>query len=73
MMSEVARLMQQITMEYEATQRALHDPAYGTAKHQFITARMESLGRCQESLMQLVGTPEGVRLTVQALDQAQEP
>jgi len=34
--SEVARLMQQIELEYEAAQRGLYGFAYGAAKHEFI-------------------------------------
>ena len=39
--SEVARLMQQITLEYEAAKRGMSGLAAGTARHDFIIARME--------------------------------
>jgi len=39
--SEVASLMQRIDLEREAAQQGLTGLAYGTARHDFITARME--------------------------------
>ena len=39
--SEVASLMQRIDLEREAVQQGLTGLAYGTARHDFITARME--------------------------------
>lgn len=68
--SEVARLMRQIEREYEAAQRGLYGFAAGAAKHQFITARMENIGRCHEQIKELVGEKEAVRALAQALEQA---
>ena len=53
--SEVARLLEQISAEYEAAQRGLSGLAYGTARHEFITARMENMGRIHDQLQTLVG------------------
>ncbi len=39
--SEVASLMQRIDLEREAAQQGLTGLAYGIARHDFITARME--------------------------------
>ena len=39
--SEVASLMQRIDREREAAQQGLTGLAYGTARHDFVTARME--------------------------------
>ncbi len=39
--SEIASLMQRIDLEREAAQQGLTGLAYGTARHDFITARME--------------------------------
>ncbi len=70
--SEVARLMHQIQMEHEAAQRALYGLAQGTAQHEFITARMENIGRCGEQLKHVVGdAAEGARLLIVALDGVQ--
>ena len=55
--SEVARLREQITLEYEAAQRGLSGLAL-TASHQFITARMERMWEHLQELTQLVGADE---------------
>ena len=68
--SEVARLMRQIELEYEAAQRAMSGFAVGVAKHEFITARMEKMGRCHERLVTLVGEREATKALAQALEQA---
>lgn len=53
--SEVARLLSQISAEYEAARRGLGAFAYGTSKHEFITARMEHMGRLHIQLQSIVG------------------
>jgi hypothetical protein len=53
--SEVARLLAQIGMEYEAAQRGLTGLASGTSNHQFITARLERISDLHTSLQDLVG------------------
>jgi hypothetical protein len=53
--SEVARLLAQINAEYEAAQRGLSGIAFGTARHAFITARMENLSRLHTQLQSIVG------------------
>ena len=52
--SEVARLLNQIEVEYLAAQRGLTGFAE-SAKHKFITARMEHMGQLHEHLRVLVG------------------
>jgi hypothetical protein len=39
--SEVARMRRRIDLEYEAARQGLHGLAAGSARHDFITARME--------------------------------
>jgi aromatic ring hydroxylase len=68
--SEVARLMRQIELEYEAAQRGMYGFVAGAAKHQFITTRMENIGRCHEKMKELVGEQEAVKALAQALEQA---
>jgi hypothetical protein len=68
--SEVARLMRQIELEYEAAQRGMYGFAEGAGKHQFITARMENIGRYHEKLKTLVGEEQAVVALAQALEQA---
>ncbi len=53
--SEVARLLSQISAEYEAAQRGLTGLAYGTSKHEFITTRMEKMGHLHSELQSIVG------------------
>ncbi|MBV9707216.1 MAG: hypothetical protein JO125_07385 [Chloroflexi bacterium] len=60
--SEVARLLQQITLEYEAAQRGLSGLAYGTAQHKFIEARTERIAQYSLTLRQQVGDQEAFRL-----------
>jgi hypothetical protein len=53
--SEVAKLLSQITAEYEAAQRGLTGLAHGISQHEFITARMEHMGQLHGQLQSLVG------------------
>jgi hypothetical protein len=53
--SEVRRLLEQISAEYEAAQRGLTGLSYGSSQHEFITARMENMGRLHGELHDLVG------------------
>lgn len=53
--SEVARLLSQISAEYEAAQRGLTGLAYGTSQHEFITTRMENMGQLHSELQSIVG------------------
>ena len=53
--SEVARLLAQISAEYEAAQRGLGGFAHGSSKHEFISARMEHMGRLHRQLQSIVG------------------
>ena len=52
--SEVARILQQIDLEYQAARRGLTGLAE-CARHAFITARMENIGRLHAQLQGLVG------------------
>lgn len=53
--SEIARLLSQISAEYEAAQRGLTGLSYGTSQHEFITARMENMGQLHSQLQSIVG------------------
>lgn len=53
--SEVARLLSRISDEYEAAQRGMSGLSCGTTRHEFITARMEHMGRLHSELQSLVG------------------
>jgi hypothetical protein len=64
--SEVACIMQKITAEYQAGQRALRGLSRGVAQHRFITKRMENIGKLHQQLQTLVGD-QAMPLIVQAL------
>ena len=68
--SEVARLLQQIALEYEAAGRGLHGLASGAAKHEFITKRMESIQQAHVALQGIVGSDHAIRLVAQTLENA---
>ncbi len=53
--SVIARLKKQIDAEAQAAQLAMYGPAQGISKHQFITARMERMGRLHEKLKSFIG------------------
>lgn len=64
--SEMARLMRQIDLEYEAAERAMYGFAAGTTRHDFINARMENVGICFKELRQMVGDQQAGTLLLQA-------
>ncbi|MEO8970228.1 MAG: hypothetical protein ABI406_01365 [Ktedonobacteraceae bacterium] len=68
--SEVARILRQIQMEYEAAERALKGPAFGTARHDFINRKMENMGQCQLELNELVGPKTAGKLIAETLNQS---
>ena len=59
--SEVARLMQEIELAYEAAQLALTVIAI-TSRHDFIKARQEHIALCHEDLKKLVGEDEAIKM-----------
>jgi hypothetical protein len=67
--SEVARLLQRITEEYEAAERAMNGFAV-TSQHEFITARMEQMGLCHLQLQGLVGEMEATQMVADTLARA---
>jgi hypothetical protein len=68
--SEIARLMQQIELEYQAAHNALYGLSAGTTKHEFITAKMERMGELHEELKTLVGAEQAIHLLATALQPA---
>ncbi len=67
MKSEVALLLSQISAEYEAAERGLTGLSLGTARHDFITARIEQMGKLHTELRELVGD-DAMKLVAQQLD-----
>ncbi len=68
--SEIARLRQQIRLEYEAAQRGLTGLAEGSAQHAFITRKMENMEACFSLLKDLIGENEATRVLTETLEQA---
>lgn len=64
-MSEIARLREQIEVECEALRQALGGYA-SVARHDVISRRYSTLGRCQQDLEQLVGKEEAENIVVTA-------
>jgi hypothetical protein len=60
--SEVAELRRRIELECEAIQRAMTGFAAGTARHEFIMARLNRLGQCREALAQHIGEEAAMKL-----------
>lgn len=60
--SEVARLLAQISTEYQAAQNGLSGLSSGGARHDFISARTENIGKCHEELTELVGPDQAISI-----------
>ena len=69
--SEVARLLQQISLEYEAATRGLTGLSAGSAKHSFITARLEQIAVYHEQLVSLVGEVQATYLVIEQASEKQ--
>ncbi|HEU5383619.1 MAG TPA: hypothetical protein VFV38_50105 [Ktedonobacteraceae bacterium] len=64
--SEVSRILKQIELEYQAAHAALTSYSV-TSSHEFITARMENMGRLHQSLRQIVGE-DAMKLVAERLE-----
>jgi hypothetical protein len=67
--SEVAQLLHQISLEYEAAARGLTGLSAGSAKHCFITAKLEQIGAYHEQLARLVGEVRATQLVGELAEQ----
>ncbi|MDQ2715148.1 MAG: hypothetical protein M3Z08_09605 [Chloroflexota bacterium] len=65
--SEVAQLRERIANEYRAAKWGLSGLAYGTPKHQFITARMEHIEESRETLAACVGHEQAMSIVAETL------
>lgn len=68
--SEVARLREQIRLEYEASQR-IFTGFTATAQHQYITKRQENIGACFERLRELMPSEEAIAVLAETLNSLQ--
>ena len=58
--SDVARIVRQIGQEYQASKLGLEGLASGTARHDFIHAKTEAIGKCHEQLVELIGPEQAI-------------
>jgi hypothetical protein len=69
--SDVARLLQLISLEYQSAQQGLYGLAAGTSKHDFITARVEAMERMRQRVIDLVGDEDKAnKMVIDQLDKA---
>jgi len=66
--SEVAQLMRRITQEYDAAQNALTGFASGTARHDFINARLENMSSFHEQLATVIGAEAAITFVAQTCE-----
>ena len=62
--SEIARIREQIALEYEAAKQVFEGFS-ATAAHKFITARQENIAACYTELVQYMSPPEAIQLMVE--------
>jgi hypothetical protein len=60
--SDVARILWQIQQEYQASKGGLEGLASGIARHDFISARTETIGKCHEKLVELIGSEQAISI-----------
>lgn len=68
--SEIARLREQIALEYQASRRVFTDVT-ATGRHTFITKRQENIARHFEDLQLYMSAEEAMQLVVQVENQLQ--
>jgi hypothetical protein len=66
--SEVAILLSQINAEYDAAHQALYGLASGSARHDFISARMKHIQSVSQHLIDTIGKEAALPLIVAAMD-----
>jgi len=68
--SEITQLLERIEQEYASARSGLSGLASGTARHAFISGKMERIQTCYRSLCGLLGVPEATRLVARCLERA---
>ncbi len=66
--SEVARLREQIELEYESARLALYGLASGTARHEIINAHMANAQQYGQQLINTIGADEAMPIIVDAIN-----
>ena len=65
--SEVAKLLTEIELSYQAARYGLSGLAEGVSKHEFITKKMENIEAGRVALTAIVGSDKAMELITQAL------
>ncbi len=68
---EVARLLANISTEYEAAQRSFSGFAQGSSQHDFTMVHMENMGDLHHQLYQLVGD-SAIAMAAEQLEHCRE-
>lgn len=66
--SEITQLRQHIEQETQAARQGLSGLAAGTARHDFITKRMERIHQASEQLIAHLGREQALPLIIAAMD-----
>src|SRR5947209_7433772 len=69
--SQVARLREQIALQYQAAYNALHAPTM-TAPHAFINATLSSVQEHKEKLARMIGERQATELVIEVMEQMEE-
>jgi hypothetical protein len=67
--SMIANIRRQLEQEEEALRR-LKEPAFGTARHDFINAKMQRLDQLREALIPLVGEQQATATVYEHYERA---
>jgi hypothetical protein len=67
MSSEIARILQNIEQEYQASKYGLEGLSSGSARHDFITQRTENIGKCHEELVKIVGPEQAIAIVANTI------
>ena len=70
--SEIAQIRRQIAMEVESMRQGMSGIALGSARHDFIHARMQRISACQSSLASYVGDTSANHIVCQVYMQTME-
>ncbi|MBV9711309.1 MAG: hypothetical protein JO011_10415 [Ktedonobacteraceae bacterium] len=60
--SEIVQIRAQIESEYEAAKQGLFGLSSGAARHDFISARAENIGKYHEQLVELIGPEQAISI-----------
>jgi len=66
--SEITQLLQLLEQEYASARRSLSGLASGTARHAFISGKMERIETCYRALCGLLGEQEAMRVVAERLE-----